>query len=473
MNSQYGNSHLTKESSNPPTTNGFYLLKPYIIFINFQLECICNIGLFHYTNYMNYKQQFSFLIESLLIIVAGYLALNIRAIYLKEILENEMIVSERTWIIVLISIIIHQLIFVYKDNKEIIFLNKNMQIKYLFYEIIIDILIISTFIFFIKEKIFSRAYLFIFIFLKIVLLFFYRRFLSEKINLFFNKKFKGKNNKIVISNINRIKDSDAILTNIIENNISEITLQIKLTELSQIGVLITKLQVIGKSIIIDIIEQDDLYRMTVIDGNKISFNFREYPISLIVFKTVFDIICGFTGSLIAIISYVLFYIPIKIQTNDSVIFCQERIGLHGQKFKMYKFRTMRNIKVNINEENEIDGPAFKMKNDPRITTFGRILRKSSLDELPQFFNVIKGDMSIVGPRPPLHNEVSSYKHAFYKRMSIRPGITGYWQINSRKKTTSFDQIYNDDLYYLKNSNLWLEIKIILFTIKSMVALEGK
>ncbi len=166
---------------------------------------------------------------------------------------------------------------------------------------------------------------------------------------------------------------------------------------------------------------------------------------------------------------------VKVTSPGPVLFKQERIGLHGRKFILYKFRSMykdaEKRKRALLERNEMDGPVFKMKNDPRITPLGRFLRRSSIDELLQLWNVLKGDMSIVGPRPPLPGEVEQYERWQRRRLSMKPGLTCLWQISGRNKIGFKDWI-KLDLQYIDNWSLLLDCKIFLKTIPVVLLGRG-
>ncbi len=195
------------------------------------------------------------------------------------------------------------------------------------------------------------------------------------------------------------------------------------------------------------------------------------------FKRVFDVVCCVLGLIVLFIPLVIVSIIIVIDSpGASPIYTQTRIGKDGKPFKFYKFRSMiPNAEQKLDEllsENEMDGPAFKMKNDPRITKFGNIIRKTSVDELPQLINIIKGDMSLVGPRPPLPREVELYNEIQYQRLSITPGLTCYWQIQPSRNDLSFDEWLNWDLKYISERNFFTDIKIIFKTIGAVVGLEG-
>jgi exopolysaccharide biosynthesis polyprenyl glycosylphosphotransferase len=192
-------------------------------------------------------------------------------------------------------------------------------------------------------------------------------------------------------------------------------------------------------------------------------------------KTFMD----FTISLVAVIlaSPVMLLIAILIKLDGGpVLFKQKRIGLHGRQFDCYKFRTMvvnaEKLQANLLDKNEQEGPVFKIKNDPRVTRVGRFLRKTSLDELPQFLNVLKGDMAIVGPRPPIPSEVSKYQRWQIRRLSMKPGITCIWQVSGRNNIP-FDQWMKLDMQYIDTWSLKLDLIIIFKTIKVVLTGDGQ
>ena len=169
-------------------------------------------------------------------------------------------------------------------------------------------------------------------------------------------------------------------------------------------------------------------------------------------------------------------ILIKLDSKGSVIFGHKRIGKNGEEIKVYKFRSMvENAQEVFNnftlEQKEEFNKNFKLENDPRVTKIGRFLRKTSLDEIPQLLNILKGDMSVVGPRPIVEKEILKYGDFFEKIFSVKPGLTGYWQANGRSDT-SYEERVKMDLYYIENRCLGLDIKIIIKTIISVVKKEG-
>ncbi len=160
----------------------------------------------------------------------------------------------------------------------------------------------------------------------------------------------------------------------------------------------------------------------------------------------------------------------------SPIFAQDRVGRDGKVFRFYKFRSMiPNAEAKLDElltKNEMEGPAFKMKDDPRITRVGRFIRKTSLDELPQLWNILKGDMSIVGPRPPLPREVAEYDEYARQRLMVTPGLTCYWQVQPSRNDLSFDEWVELDIRYIQESSFLTDWKIIFMTFGAVLGMNG-
>jgi len=195
-------------------------------------------------------------------------------------------------------------------------------------------------------------------------------------------------------------------------------------------------------------------------------------------KRVFDIIVSSILLIFALIPILLVALVIFIDDpHGSPFFKQVRIGRHGEEFYMFKFRTVyvdaEARKAELMEQNEMDGPAFKMKDDPRITRLGKYLRKLSIDELPQFFNVLAGHMSLVGPRPPLPSEVEQYTDYNKLRLIVTPGITCDWQIADNRNDIPFDQWVEMDLHYIENRTTWGDLKIIFKTPFAMLSATGR
>ncbi|MBE9192476.1 sugar transferase [Gloeocapsopsis crepidinum LEGE 06123] len=183
-------------------------------------------------------------------------------------------------------------------------------------------------------------------------------------------------------------------------------------------------------------------------------------------KRIIDIIGSLIGLCITGFLFIPIAIAIKLDSPGSILFRQTRCGLLGKKFCILKFRSMVANAEEIKElvENQAVGPIFKNSNDPRITRIGHFLRKTSLDELPQFWNVLRGEMSLVGTRPPTPDEVAQYSQFFWQRLNVKPGMTGEWQINGRSKISNFEEIVELDLRYQKNWSIAYDIKIIFNTL---------
>lgn len=193
-----------------------------------------------------------------------------------------------------------------------------------------------------------------------------------------------------------------------------------------------------------------------------------------VVKRLVDFIIGSLLLIILSPLFILIGIAIKINSNGPIFHIQERIGRNGRKFKMYKFRSMyadaEKRLAELISKSDVNGPIFKMKHDPRITKVGRLLRRFSIDELPQLINVVKGEMSLVGPRPPLEREVIQYEKWQLRRVDVTPGMTGLWQVSGRSDL-SFEKMVELDIYYIEHWSLWFDIKILLKT--PFVVLTGK
>lgn len=213
----------------------------------------------------------------------------------------------------------------------------------------------------------------------------------------------------------------------------------------------------------------DYYTVTYIN--------RSISFGKLMIKRIMDILGGLVGSLICLLLAIIFGPIIKIQSPGPIFFKQDRVGRNGRIFKIYKFRSMymdaeaRKKELMADNEMDADGLMFKMEDDPRITPIGRFIRKTSIDEFPQFFNILKGDMSLVGTRPPTVDEFEKYRPEHKKRLSFKPGLTGMWQVSGRNDITDFDQVVKLDVEYINNWSIYLDIKIILRTI--LVAFKGK
>lgn len=206
--------------------------------------------------------------------------------------------------------------------------------------------------------------------------------------------------------------------------------------------------------------------------NRIAINKKENKTVYNFIKRTIDVLGSLCG--LILLSPLLLVIGILIRSDSKgpIIFAQKRVGLKGKEFKMYKFRSMvvnaEELKDKLKENNEMSGPMFKMKDDPRITKIGKFIRKTSIDELPQLINVLKGDMSLVGPRPSLPKEVKEFEPWMLERLEVKPGLTCYWQIMGRN-SIDFEDWMKLDIKYINERNFLLDIKLIL---KTFVLLFG-
>lgn len=206
----------------------------------------------------------------------------------------------------------------------------------------------------------------------------------------------------------------------------------------------------------------------------VAFSSRLFDYRMVMIKRLVDIIGSLIGILLTIIIGIFLAPILLLESKGPLIFCQKRVGVNGRIFNFYKFRSMyadaEERKKELMAQNEMQGLMFKMENDPRITKTGAFIRKTSIDELPQFWNVLKGDMSLVGTRPPTLDEYQQYSYYQKRRISFRPGITGLWQISGRNDIKEFDEVVRLDLEYIDNWSLLLDFKIIMRTI--WVVLRG-
>jgi len=192
-------------------------------------------------------------------------------------------------------------------------------------------------------------------------------------------------------------------------------------------------------------------------------------------KRLLDIVLATFGLVASLPITIAVAVAIKLDSPGPVIFMQDRVGRNGQRFHFYKFRSMyvdaeRRLS-DLKHQNEVDGPVFKIRKDPRITRVGAFMRRTSLDELPQLINVLKGEMSVVGPRPPLPKEVDQYRPADMVRLSVKPGLTCLWQIRGRS-TLGFDTWMEYDREYISNLSLWLDVSILVRTVWAVLSCRG-
>lgn len=218
------------------------------------------------------------------------------------------------------------------------------------------------------------------------------------------------------------------------------------------------------------VDVDDLGGVPLISVRDVGFDR-----GALLVKRVMDVVGAVVGLTLGAPLFALIALAIRIDSPGPVIFRQARVGIGGKLFEMYKFRSMREgAEAEIEQlrgRNEADGPIFKIRDDPRRTRVGRLLRRTSLDELPQLWNVLRGEMSLVGPRPPTPTEVDGYMDWHRKRLEVSPGLTGLWQVSGRS-LLSFDEMVLLDIYYIEHWSLWLDFKILLRTIPQVLFGNG-
>lgn len=230
---------------------------------------------------------------------------------------------------------------------------------------------------------------------------------------------------------------------------------------------------------IEILNKFDYYKSFDMMGNipVVTFTNQRYDWKMLFVKRLMDIAGAIVGLLITAVVTVFLAPPLLLESPGPLFFAQKRVGKNGRFFKIYKFRSMyrdaEERKKELESQNEMNGFMFKMKDDPRITKVGKFIRKTSIDELPQFFNVLKGDMSLVGTRPPTVEEFRQYESHQKRRLSAKPGITGLWQVSGRNNIRDFEDVVKLDVQYIDNWSIGLDIKILLKTIKVVFEKGGE
>lgn len=211
-------------------------------------------------------------------------------------------------------------------------------------------------------------------------------------------------------------------------------------------------------------------KVALLNRDKIKSRFIYHSV-----KRVFDFLAATCGIIILSPLMLIIAILIKSEDHGPIFYKQVRVGKNGKTFKMYKFRSMfvnaDKMLDKLKEQNDVDGPMFKMKDDPRVTKIGHFIRKHSLDELPQFFNVLKGDMSLVGPRPPLPSEVVEYSEYDKQRLLVIPGCTGLWQATERNEV-GFSKMVQLDIQYIQRASFTFDLWIIWKTVEIVIKPNG-
>lgn len=276
---------------------------------------------------------------------------------------------------------------------------------------------------------------------------------------------------------------DTLLSYVTKHSIDEVFIFVSDDDLNKIKDSLSKIEESGVKVNVSInfemfdylpnsfIRYDKIgpYQCISVSRNNISYRAR-------VSKFLLDYLGGIVGFCIFVVAYIIFAPLIKIDSKGPVLFKQQRVGRNGRIFNCYKFRSMvadaESKKKSLMAQNEMQGLMFKMDNDPRITKLGRFIRKTSLDELPQFINVLKGDMSLVGTRPPTVDEFNKYESKHKARVSMVPGLTGLWQVSGRSNIKNFEDVVKLDMEYIDNWSVLLDIKIILKTVAIVLFAKG-
>ena len=277
-----------------------------------------------------------------------------------------------------------------------------------------------------------------------------------------------------------IAGSDTVIEVATQNILDRVFISLPRTELSEIRNMILEFEAMGIlchfNMEMDELNLDGKEAGTFAGFSVISFSIQNMDYRRLMIKRGIDIVGSLFGLIITAVVFPFLALAIKIESKGPVIFKQERIGKNGRRFKMYKFRSMymdaEKRLEELKEKNEVQGLMFKMENDPRVTKVGRFIRKTSLDELPQFWNVLVGDMSLVGTRPPTVNEFEQYNAHYRRRLSITPGLTGMWQVSGRSDIKDFDEVVAMDLKYIDEWSLRLDFKILLQTIGVVLFRKG-
>ena len=285
-----------------------------------------------------------------------------------------------------------------------------------------------------------------------------------------------------VSGENVVADKDSFMTFVTRQDVDEVFISVgKDLKSEEMIEVITQLVQMGINVQIDIdqFELDVPGRKSISNVGHygtVSIAKNTYPAAALFVKRVTDILGGVLGCIILGFLSLIIVPAIKLDSPGPALFKQTRIGKNGRQFTFYKFRSMcadaEEKKKALLAQNEVKGLMFKMDDDPRITKVGKFLRKTSLDEFPQFMNVLKGDMSLVGTRPPTLDEFEQYTPSQKSRLSMRPGITGMWQVSGRSDIKNFDEVVRLDMSYIDNWSLGLDIKILFKTVAAVLGHKG-
>lgn len=268
-------------------------------------------------------------------------------------------------------------------------------------------------------------------------------------------------------------------------SLDEVYINLPITNINEISDLIEELQDMGIKVSVNLVSLEKIAQKSKFSNIKCQVK-ADYPMAVfipaeisdsdLILKRIVDIIGGLVGTIVSAPIILITAIPLLIESPGPLIFKQQRVGKNGRLFNIYKLRSMyvdaEERKQALMKENKMNGFMFKMDNDPRITKVGKVIRKLSIDELPQFWNVLKGDMSLVGTRPPTVDEFEKYESHHKRRLSLKPGITGLWQVSGRSDIKDFEDVVTLDCEYIDNWSVLLDIKILLKTVWVVITRKG-
>ena len=287
-------------------------------------------------------------------------------------------------------------------------------------------------------------------------------------------------NEISVDGVEVVADRNNLYETVIQMRVDEVFICLPNVDTIEIRDMVQRFEEMGLTthVNVDLFSRHCLNNSVqkIANYSCISFEKTSMDARKLVVKRMVDIIGALVGCILTCIITPFVAAAIKIESPGPVFFSQTRIGKNGRRFKIYKFRSMyidaEERKKALMAQNEMNGLMFKMENDPRITKVGNFIRKTSIDETPQFFNILLGDMSLIGTRPPTVDEFEQYSGYYRRRLSITPGLTGMWQVSGRSEIQDFDEIVALDLKYIDNWTLGLDLKILFMTFYTVLARKG-
>lgn len=392
-----------------------------------------------------------------------------------------------------------------KVYDKIIYFNYDKLLRIILFSSFLSALLLASMMFFVKDTVFSRTLYAAFVIISFVTIliekFIYKYAATYKhmrlhrvsriiivgvphvarkfteyiqknnrdINIIGYVRVKGINSLKGHVDLGSIEELDTIIK---ENAIDEIIFALPKTYLGEVEKYVLMCEEMGLTVrmLLDLYDLKiaKTYLSNIGTLPMLTFDTVSLNQAQLLLKRLMDITGALIGIFMTGLISIFITIAIKLDSPGPVIFAQDRVGLNGRTFRLYKFRSMcidaEEKKRELNQYNQVDGGLmFKIKNDPRITRVGRFIRKTSIDELPQFINVLRGEMSLVGTRPPTLDEVSKYENYQRRRISIKPGLTGLWQVSGRSSILDFDEVVKLDTKYIDEWSIWLDIKIIIKT----------